>query len=183
MLSYARCGRTPDSSLRRLPRRFSRARCAAALLGALLGSFVALPTCAADGTAATAATAGDSGKRAAATRKPLHGKASAPAYRSVRIVRPAPDSMVFDNNGDLDVDVEVTPPLNGDAGDTVVLAIDGARIAQQRLAHFELGAIDRGSHILQALVITGSGETAIASTPVMFTMWQASSRFPARTRR
>jgi hypothetical protein len=112
----------------------------------------------------------------------LSGRDDPPAYDSIAILQPKADQTIFDNSGKLDVDVRLDPPLAKDSADRIVLIIDGQRIADQRQAHFELGAIDRGTHTLQAMVITTKGRTLIASPPQQFTMWQASALFPERHR-
>ncbi len=110
----------------------------------------------------------------------IGGGDPAVAYASIAIVQPRADQTIFDNNGKLDVDVRLSPPLAAASRDRIILVIDGKQVAAQRQPHFELGAIDRGSHTLQALVITADGRTAIATPEQQFVMWHASERFPNR---
>src|SRR3990172_1640287 len=50
-------------------------------------------------------------------------------YNTVRIIVPQVDVTVHDNEGNLDVSVEVSPPLRSDAGDHIVLLLDGRAVA------------------------------------------------------
>lgn len=97
------------------------------------------------------------------------------AYEEVVILHPAPDSMVFDNNGNVAVQVGVAPALR--AGHAVELVLDGRPVSQQRDGFFRLSGIDRGTHSLQARVLDAGGGVAAQSEPVIFHVWRASRLF------
>lgn len=105
---------------------------------------------------------------------------TAPAYVSVRIVQPAKDATIFDNAGNMEVTVALSPELRSDVGDRIAVILDGRQAAVQAAAQFKLSGIARGEHTLEAQVVDGRGNILAASDPVKFHMWQASRLFPNR---
>lgn len=109
----------------------------------------------------------------------LPGLAQAPgSYASVAIVQPANEETVHDNQGNVVVQVAVSPSLA--PGDRVALLLDGRSVGAQMDTTFALSGIDRGTHTLQAQIVDANGATLLASRPVTFYMWQASRLFPGR---
>ncbi|TAK87468.1 MAG: hypothetical protein EPO20_03960 [Betaproteobacteria bacterium] len=108
------------------------------------------------------------------------GVAYAGAYDAVRIVAPNEDETVHDNNGNVAVVVRVSPPLDVEAGDRIVLLMDGSAVASGRDARFDLKGVDRGTHVLQAQVTAAGGSVLAASPQVSFHMWRASRLSPGR---
>ena len=104
--------------------------------------------------------------------------AASHVYESIVIEKPAADATVFDNAGDVEVTVSVTPALRN--GDAVALALDGQPSAASGGTHIGLSGIPRGEHTLRAQVVDANGERLIASAPVTFHVWQASRLFPNR---
>ncbi len=102
------------------------------------------------------------------------------AYDSIAVAQPANDATVFDNGGNVDVTVAVSPALDKGAGDRIELILDGRRVSLQSAGQFKLSGIARGEHSLEARVVDGSGNLLISSSPVKFHMWQASRLFPNR---
>lgn len=102
---------------------------------------------------------------------------TASVYASVAVAKPADGSTVFNNAGNVEVTVAVSPALRAEAGDQIVLLVDGHRTAAQSATHFNLSGIVRGEHTLEAQVVDGSGNALISSKPVKFYMWQASRLF------
>jgi hypothetical protein len=109
------------------------------------------------------------------------GLAQAPGAYTVAIVQPANDETVHDNQGNVAVQVAVSPSLTAGAG--IVVLLDGQPVARQTDATFALSGIERGTHTLQAQVVGAGGATLAASPPVTFHMWQASRLFPSRKAR
>jgi hypothetical protein len=105
---------------------------------------------------------------------------TASIYNVIAVTKPANGTTVFNNAGDVDVTVAVSPALRADAGDQIVLLVDGRRTAEQSATQFQLSGIVRGEHTLEALVVGVNGNTLISSKPVKFYMWQASRLFPNR---
>jgi hypothetical protein len=107
------------------------------------------------------------------------GLAQAPGrYANVAIVQPGNEDTVQDNQGNVVVQVAVSPSLA--PGDRIVLMLDGRPVGTRMDPSFTLSGIDRGTHTLQAQVVGASGATLAASQPVTFHMWQASRLFPSR---
>jgi hypothetical protein len=102
------------------------------------------------------------------------------SYDSIAVVKPAGDATVFDNAGNVEVTVAVSPALRIDAGDRIALILDGRRISVRRATQFKLSGITRGEHSLEAQVVDSSGNVLISSNPVKFHLWQASRLFPNR---
>jgi hypothetical protein len=102
---------------------------------------------------------------------------TASIYASIAVTKPAEGSTVFNNAGNVDVTVAVSPALRADAGDQIVLLVDGHRAATQNATRFNLSGIVRGEHTLEAQVVDSSGNALISSKPVKFYMWQASRLF------
>ena len=97
----------------------------------------------------------------------------------VEIFQPKNEETVHNNDGN--VTVEIMALL--EPGYTIRLLIDGERAAaDSRDLTFRLRGIERGEHTLQALMLDERGYVVTRSQPVIFFMWQASSRFPSRVR-
>ncbi|HLB16409.1 MAG TPA: hypothetical protein VJM14_15875 [Burkholderiales bacterium] len=106
------------------------------------------------------------------------GLAQAPGSYGVAIVQPANEETVHDNEGNVSVQVAVSPSLA--PGDRVALLLDGRQVSQQPGTTLALSGVERGTHTLQAQVVGAGGATLAASQLVTFHMWQASRLFPSR---
>lgn len=95
-------------------------------------------------------------------------------YDTVRIIVPRDQATVHDNEGNLDVSVEVSPPLSSDAGDHIVFLLDGRTVASGTDVRIRLTGVDRGTHTLQAQVAAADGTLLLASPVTSFYMWRAS---------
>lgn len=98
--------------------------------------------------------------------------ASAPAYESLRVVRPAEQSTYRNIGGQLPVTLSLTPALK--PGHRLRVYFDGQPIANwpERLLSFTLTDVYRGEHNLRAEVIGVDGEVLVASDPVTFFVHQ-----------
>lgn len=105
---------------------------------------------------------------------------TASSYDSIAVVKPADNSTVFNNAGNVEVMVALSPALRADAGDRIALLLDGRRVSVRRATHFKLRSITRGEHTLEAQVVDRSGNALISSNPLKFYLWQASRLFPNR---
>ena len=104
--------------------------------------------------------------------------ASAAQAAEISIVAPTNHETVFSNQGKLTVKLRATdaPPTAG-----VRLVLDGK--AWPKIHHgnvIKLDGIYRGSHSVQAVLVSASGERLAVSAPVTFYMWHASRLFPNR---
>ena len=100
---------------------------------------------------------------------------------AVRIVAPAPETTIYDNNGNLSVEVALSQAPDTVAIDQLTLLMDGTAVAKGRDLSFELNNIDRGTHTLQVQVFAANGKLLATSPPVVFHMWRASLLFKNRT--
>lgn len=126
-----------------------------------------------------AATASDMGRLSGTVQ--FAQLRAVPAYDRIEIMRPGNDSTVFDNSGNVEVSVAVTPGLRASSGDRIVLLLDGRRASLSRSAQIKLTGVERGDHTLVAQVLDSGGNAAISSAPVKFHLWQASRLFPGRS--
>lgn len=99
---------------------------------------------------------------------------------AVRIVAPEPETTIYDNNGNLAVEVAISQPQNTAAVDQLTLLLDDKVIAKGRAMSFELNNIDRGSHTLEVQVYAANGKLLATSPQVVFYMWRASLLFKNR---
>ncbi len=108
------------------------------------------------------------------------GAARAGAYDAVSIVAPKQNQSLFSNNGDVAVEIKVSPPLRAADGDRIAVLLDGKAVASGAGASIALSGVNRGTHMLQAQVISQGGAVLAASAPVSFQLWHASRLFPNR---
>lgn len=92
-------------------------------------------------------------------------------YESLAIVQPAPEETLWNIGGQLTVRLSLQPVLR--PGDRVRVYYDGERREVQGL-QFELQEVWRGTHNLQAEVVSEAGELMIRSEPVRFYVQQTS---------
>lgn len=93
-------------------------------------------------------------------------------YSQVRITSPANDVSIRDNAGNVQVDVKLTPPLR--SGDKVELLLNGQSIGGGGKTAFTLTDMERGTHSLQAVVKSPSGQVIARSESVTFTLQRRS---------
>lgn len=104
-----------------------------------------------------------------------------PAYDRIEIMRPGNDTTVFDNGGNVEVTVAVTPALRTSSGDRMALLLDGRKASLSRSVQIKLTGVERGDHTLRAQVLDSDDSAVISSAPVKFHLWQASRLFPGRS--
>lgn len=101
---------------------------------------------------------------------------------SLWIAAPAADSVIHDNQGQLDVTVTVSPALDADAGDRVQLLVDGVPAGRSASGQFRVTALSRGSHVIAAELVDKEGRPLYRSPPVTVHLWQASRLMPQPSR-
>ena len=139
---------------------------------------------------AAALAAASAAPQSAAELRPFFQLAGPPMMRTadrdqagrviLAIASPASEETVHNNDGDVHVEVIVLPDLA--PGQRIALLLDGEVVARQTSGSFELTALDRGAHTLQAQLVDRVGTVLAASDPVTFYMWRASALFPNRRR-
>ena len=83
----------------------------------------------------------------------------------LRIVKPQDKETINSNEGDIEVEVEVSPALNVRKGDRLIISIDGkTHIATTR--KYKLTGIDRGTHVIAAQVFSSTGRVLSSITRV-----------------
>jgi hypothetical protein len=94
------------------------------------------------------------------------------------VAQPTNDQ-TFQNTSTVSFAAEANPaPVNGDQ---LVLLLDGARVPNfpSSGGSVTLDSVDRGQHTVQAVVQDSTGKPVCQSTPVTFTVLQASILNPA----
>lgn len=105
---------------------------------------------------------------------PTDGEPAPPApfdYESLQIVQPAPETTLWNIEGRLTVRLALQPPLR--SGDRVRVYLDGEAREIPGLSA-EIEEVYRGTHNLQAEVVSEGGELLIRSEPVQFYVQQTS---------
>jgi hypothetical protein len=115
--------------------------------------------------------AGDTGQKPAAQ--------AGPRYRSLEIVSPAQEEVLWNIEGQLRVSLQVSPDLQ--PGHGLRLLLDGQ---QQDIPagsmQAQLTDVWRGAHTLKAEVVNEAGQVLIASPPTTFFVRQTSLANPSR---
>ena len=100
-------------------------------------------------------------------------------YASIRVLSPASGATVFDNNGIVAVEIELSPTLDVTAGHRIRVRLDDAVLAPDRTQfQFQLENVDRGEHWLRIEIVDTVGNTLITATPVKFHVWRAAVLLP-----
>lgn len=93
-------------------------------------------------------------------------------YQSIAILKPQKEDTVRDNEGIVEVLINVEPTLK--EGDQLVVLLDGKPIGEPQTAlNFNLKDIDRGAHTLDVQVVDANMQVIIASEQVTFYMHRA----------
>ena len=91
-----------------------------------------------------------------------------PKYQ-INIISPKQNESIWENAGNVSVNVEVTPALNAERSDQLMLKLDGAQVGEPQIASsFTLTNIDRGSHVLVVSVVDKMGKVLRRSISVLF---------------
>lgn len=95
-------------------------------------------------------------------------------YKSLRIMSPGQDEVLWNTGGAVNVVVDMQPKLQ--AGHSVKLFLDGQMVSGlaggQR--NFQLSEVFRGTHALRAEIHDASGNGVFRSTAITFTVQQTS---------
>ena len=103
------------------------------------------------------------------------------AYKDVAIRVPANEESISANDGNLTVNVSVTPALQTKKGHQVALFLDGKEMARGTDTQLQLSNIDRGTHKLTAAVIDENGSEIKRSDTIQFTIHRHSVQHPEST--
>lgn len=102
-------------------------------------------------------------------------------YQAIRILSPSPDDTIWDNSGTINVQIETQPSLNTEAGDRIVVYVDGKQTGDPAAStSASATGIERGTHQVGAAVLTSEGTTAIQSETITVHLKRHSLHSPAR---
>ena len=88
------------------------------------------------------------------TYTPPKKKADQIKYETVKIATPAHDSTIRENTGNVAVSVSITPALRIGLGHKLQLYVDGEPYGEAgTTTDFNLSNLDRGTHILKAVIV------------------------------
>ncbi|MDX1433895.1 MAG: DUF4124 domain-containing protein [Gammaproteobacteria bacterium] len=98
---------------------------------------------------------------------------SGQTYSEFRITSPDDNAALRVNNGNVDVDLALEPPLR--SGDTIDIMLNGTVVGGGKQTAITLSNVDRGSHTVQAVVKNGAGEVVARSNTVSFSLQRRSA--------
>ena len=91
-------------------------------------------------------------------------------YKKLEITSPENDTAVRDNSGNVSVSVAIEPALNIEAGDKLVLYMDGGKAAEGVTTQFNVQNVDRGTHTFNVAVVDNGGKELKRSSTISFTI-------------
>jgi hypothetical protein len=98
-------------------------------------------------------------------------------YTRLAIEQPANDSPVRNNSGEVTVAVTLEPALSAKDGHTIVVLLDGKPAAAPAAAtSITLQGVERGTHVVEAVVNDANGKALQRSSPVIFHLQRVSVR-------
>ncbi len=81
----------------------------------------------------------------------------------VTLVSPADKETVRDNNGNIPIEVEVSPALKREHGHQLLVWLDDQKPVRFTTSRYQLSNIDRGTHTVSVKVVDGRGKTLSAT--------------------
>lgn len=87
-----------------------------------------------------------------------------PKYDNLVITSPTNDETIRENTGALTINISLSPELRGN--DVISLSMDGKEVSSGRELSYNLSNVDRGSHVLQAAILSPTGKKLIESSSV-----------------
>ena len=87
-------------------------------------------------------------------------------YTQLAITHPKNNATIRDNAGNISVKLSINPRLAEE--DTVVLKVDGKEVSRGRSNSHTISQLDRGSHSVQAVIISANETLLLSSEPVTF---------------
>ena len=110
-------------------------------------------------------------KHSLATPRPALEKLQSP-YRAFTIVSPKKNETLRNNQGLVDINVDLRPELLN--GDRLIVVLDGVAVGVPHTAmSFSLFNVDRGSHTLSLRVVNKAGKTVEETDTVSFHLHRA----------
>lgn len=110
--------------------------------------------------------------------QPAADQDQGPLYEELAIASPGHEGTVRDNEGRVQVEIRISPPLR--ERHELELLLDGEAVGRGQSTRFDLENVHRGEHRLQVRVRDSRGEVVAESDSSIFYMHQASRLFPQR---
>ena len=99
-------------------------------------------------------------------------------YSNLTIVKPASEENIHDNQGNIEVTVNIKPDLNTSEDHMIQILLDGQAQGEPSTSlEQSLNGVERGKHTVTAQVINERGRILVKSRPVIFYLKQASPLF------
>ncbi|MCK4951034.1 MAG: DUF4124 domain-containing protein [Gammaproteobacteria bacterium] len=80
------------------------------------------------------------------------------SYSEFKILSPASKDTIRNADGDVAVNLLVTPELQVKLGHRIVLYVDGSKVTSTTVTRYKLTNVDRGSHTLSAQIVDSNGK-------------------------
>jgi len=92
-------------------------------------------------------------------------------YDEIAVVNPPNDGTVWDNSGNVSIEIAVAPPLQGTPGHKLIVLLNGIPLGEPIAAtRFTVTNLDRDTYTLQARIVDAGGEVLGESPPSVFHM-------------
>lgn len=92
-------------------------------------------------------------------------------YDKIAIVNPPNDGTVWDNSGNVSIEIAVAPALQGPLGHKLVVLLNGQALGEPITAtNFTVTSLDRNTYTLQARIVDAGGQVLGESPPSVFHM-------------
>lgn len=92
-------------------------------------------------------------------------------YNEIAVVNPPNDGTVWDNSGNVSIEIAVAPALQGTLGHKLVVLLNGTPLGAPIAAtSFTVTNLDRDTYTLQARIVDAGGEVLGESPPSVFHM-------------
>ena len=95
-------------------------------------------------------------------------------YKKLTIISPKDNEGIRDNAGNVTISVSMEPALDTDAGDHLILHMDGKKEAESNEMQFSLNNVDRGNHQFIVALEDKDGMELKRSTPITVTIQRRS---------
>lgn len=97
--------------------------------------------------------------------------------QSVGIAFPEHDTAVRSNEGTLNIQLTVNPELDANSREILVVLMDGDEVYRGKSSQVTLYEVDRGTHLLEAKMLSGDGQVISSSEIISFTLQRFSALF------
>jgi hypothetical protein len=92
-------------------------------------------------------------------------------YDKIAVVNPPNDGTVWDNSGNVSIEIAVAPALQGTLGHKLVVLLNGQPLGEPIAAtSFTVANLDRNTYTLQARIVDADGKVLGESPPSVFHM-------------